>query len=130
MVLTFFQSDTKEVLGQALPERGQVDMICAGTPCQGFSRLNRSLESDDSVRNVSTTKMRNIVKFLLLPNISMSLFGRLQCFCIAKVGILEELPSMKFCCTESLARIEIHQQTRHTYNHTTTHLQKQLTITK
>jgi C-5 cytosine-specific DNA methylase len=47
------QGDSEDETGQALPARGKVDMISGGTPCQGFSGLNKHMDSDESIRNVS-----------------------------------------------------------------------------
>lgn len=37
----FFKGKAKNEKGQALPQKGEVDLICGGPPCQGFSGMNR-----------------------------------------------------------------------------------------
>lgn len=35
----------KYILGKLLPQKGEVEMICGGPPCQGYSGMNRFSES-------------------------------------------------------------------------------------
>lgn len=37
----FFQGKKKDDKGQVLPQRGEVELLCGGPPCQGFSGMNR-----------------------------------------------------------------------------------------
>ena len=39
--------------GEHVPEPGKVDFISAGSPCQGFSNVNRDRRTDESLRNSS-----------------------------------------------------------------------------
>ena len=57
---TVFKEDCTEILrkikageksdqyGQALPKKGEVDLLCCGPPCQGFSSANRFKDSKKS----------------------------------------------------------------------------------
>lgn len=36
-----FQGKITNGKGQKLPQKGEVDLICGGPPCQGFSGMNR-----------------------------------------------------------------------------------------
>ncbi|XP_065218148.1 DNA (cytosine-5)-methyltransferase PliMCI-like isoform X2 [Planococcus citri] len=45
--------------GQALPQKGQVELLCGGPPCQGFSRMNRFHD-----RQYSAFKNSLVVSFL------------------------------------------------------------------
>jgi len=35
------QGEKTNVAGQRLPMKGEVDLLCGGPPCQGFSGMNR-----------------------------------------------------------------------------------------
>jgi len=35
------QGEVKNAAGQRLPMKGEVDLLCGGPPCQGFSGMNR-----------------------------------------------------------------------------------------
>ena len=35
------QGEEKNAAGQRLPMKGEVDLLCGGPPCQGFSGMNR-----------------------------------------------------------------------------------------
>lgn len=37
----FFQGDSTDDNGQKLPQKGDVEILCGGPPCQGFSGMNR-----------------------------------------------------------------------------------------
>jgi len=37
----FHQGEKTDVLGQKLPQKGDVELLCGGPPCQGFSGMNR-----------------------------------------------------------------------------------------
>jgi len=39
--VTANQGEEKNASGQRLPMRGEVDLLCGGPPCQGFSGMNR-----------------------------------------------------------------------------------------
>lgn len=40
--------------GQALPQKGDVELLCGGPPCQGFSGLNHFQSSEPSMAKVCT----------------------------------------------------------------------------
>lgn len=46
-------------LGQKLPQKGDVEMLCGGPPCQGFSGMNRF-----NSRTYSTFKNSLVVSYL------------------------------------------------------------------
>ena len=39
--LYFVQGAERTQMGQRLPKKGEVDLLCGGPPCQGFSGMNR-----------------------------------------------------------------------------------------
>ena len=39
--LFLFQGELKSNTGQVLPQKGDVELLCGGPPCQGFSGMNR-----------------------------------------------------------------------------------------
>ena len=41
MINCLFQGETTDCLGQRLPQKGEVELLCGGPPCQGFSGMNR-----------------------------------------------------------------------------------------
>ena len=53
-LLHFKQGKTHDTNGQRLPQKGDVDMLCGGPPCQGFSGMNRFNSRDYSKFKVST----------------------------------------------------------------------------
>ncbi|CAG8627269.1 14324_t:CDS:10 [Funneliformis mosseae] len=61
---------------QNLPKKGEVDIILAGSPCQGFSRINKHQDSDRSIANNSlVASVASFVdfyrpRFLLLENVA------------------------------------------------------------
>ncbi|KAI9511110.1 S-adenosyl-L-methionine-dependent methyltransferase [Russula earlei] len=64
--------DNKDLL-QPLPRPGEVEMICGGPPCQGFSHANRHPQQDDP-RNALVCNMLSYVefyrpKYFLLENV-------------------------------------------------------------
>lgn len=50
-------------LGQKLPQKGDVEMLCGGPPCQGFSGMNRF-----NSRTYSTFKNSLVVSYLRLAD--------------------------------------------------------------
>ncbi|KAF8503256.1 S-adenosyl-L-methionine-dependent methyltransferase [Russula emetica] len=65
-----------------LPKPGEVDLICGGPPCQGFSQANRHPQPDDP-RNSLVCNMLSYVefyrpKFFLLENVLGLLIHKLQ----------------------------------------------------
>ena len=42
------QGEKTNATGQKLPQRGDVDLLCGGPPCQGFSGMNRFSSRDYS----------------------------------------------------------------------------------
>ena len=41
LLLKLAMDGEKKFNGQSLPQKGQVDLLCGGPPCQGFSGMNR-----------------------------------------------------------------------------------------
>ena len=39
--LSIMQGELKSHTGQVLPQKGDVELLCGGPPCQGFSGMNR-----------------------------------------------------------------------------------------
>ena len=37
----FHQGEKRSPMGQILPQKGDIDLLCGGPPCQGFSGMNR-----------------------------------------------------------------------------------------
>ena len=61
-------------MGQKLPQKGDVELLCGGPPCQGFSGMNRFNSREYSRFKVSTNHlMYSIIKQLeLLGHLSHS----------------------------------------------------------
>lgn len=58
--------------GAGFPRFGEVDIVCGGPPCQGFSKLNRHKGTDESATKVNFIiyKSFNIINnFILIINI-------------------------------------------------------------
>ena len=36
-----FKGEKTDDIGQKLPQKGDVELLCGGPPCQGFSGMNR-----------------------------------------------------------------------------------------
>lgn len=56
-----FQGEKKNSRGQTLPQKGEVELLCGGPPCQGFSGMNRFSSRDYSQFKVKwgKTHLRN-----------------------------------------------------------------------
>ena len=67
----FLQGKTHDANGQRLPQKGDVDLLCGGPPCQGFSGMNRFNSRDYS-------------KFKVTDNLMF-----INCFAVCYVGIVE-----------------------------------------
>ena len=52
MVLSL-QGNNMNSKGQRLPQKGDVEMLCGGPPCQGFSGMNRFSSRQYSLFKVS-----------------------------------------------------------------------------
>lgn len=57
-------------LGQKLPQKGDVEMLCGGPPCQGFSGMNRF-----NSRTYSKFKNSLVVSYLRLVRLKSSTFA-------------------------------------------------------
>lgn len=57
-------------LGQKLPQKGDVEMLCGGPPCQGFSGMNRF-----NSRTYSKFKNSLVVSYLRLVHLKSSTFA-------------------------------------------------------
>ena len=55
------QGETKNRHGQTLPQKGEVEMLCGGPPCQGFSGMNRFNHREYSRFKVSYFYMSFII---------------------------------------------------------------------
>ena len=53
------QGKTHDTTGQRLPQKGDVEMLCGGPPCQGFSGMNRFNSRDYSKFKVSADIINN-----------------------------------------------------------------------
>ena len=58
--MCFHQGEKTDVLGQKLPQKGDVELLCGGPPCQGFSGMNRFNSREYSKFKVG---MANTLKF-------------------------------------------------------------------
>jgi len=61
MRLCVDQGEKTNSAGQRLPMKGEVDLLCGGPPCQGFSGMNRFNSRDYSRFKVSRQGMLWIV---------------------------------------------------------------------
>ena len=68
------QGEKKNEMGQKLPQKGDVELLCGGPPCQGFSGMNRFNSREYSRFKVSTNHlMYSMIKQLELFRILLSL---------------------------------------------------------
>ena len=79
MSLIFQGEKTKN--GQKLPQRGEVEMLCGGPPCQGFSGMNRF-----NSREYSKFKVGKLL-FSKSPNM-FHYTRRLPYFCIICIQVI------------------------------------------
>ncbi|RGB28937.1 hypothetical protein C1646_672845 [Rhizophagus diaphanus] len=85
---------------QNLPNKGEVDIMLAGSPCQGFSRINKHQDTDRSMTNNSlVASVASFVdfyrpRFLLLENVA-TIYRKLGCLLEIgyqiKVGIISAI---------------------------------------
>ncbi|XP_065647414.1 DNA (cytosine-5)-methyltransferase PliMCI isoform X3 [Hydra vulgaris] len=88
----------KDDLGQRLPRRGEVDLLCGGPPCQGFSGMNRFNQREYSMfKNSLVTSYLSYCdyfrpKFFILENVrnfvsfKKSMVLKLTLSCLVKMG--------------------------------------------
>ena len=84
----FLQGKTHDANGQRLPQKGDVDLLCGGPPCQGFSGMNRFNSRDYS-------------KFKVTDNLMF-----INCFAVCYVGIVE-IVIHRFQSTETQGKVDI-----------------------
>lgn len=65
----FYQGRETDESGQRLPRKGEVDLLCGGPPCQGFSGMNRF-----NSREYSMFKVRDMKIFKYFLKIKMYIF--------------------------------------------------------
>ena len=59
------QGETTNSMGQKLPQKGEVELLCGGPPCQGFSGMNRFNSREYSMFKVSDLyKVKVILLFV------------------------------------------------------------------
>lgn len=66
----YLQGETKDELGQKLPQKGDVELLCGGPPCQGFSGMNRFNSREYSkfkVWEINTTSVPK-VRYWKMPS--------------------------------------------------------------
>ena len=54
------QGQTTNEMGQKLPQKGDVELLCGGPPCQGFSGMNRFNSREYSRFKVSNSRSRSL----------------------------------------------------------------------
>lgn len=59
------QGEKKNPKGQILPQKGDVELLCGGPPCQGFSGMNRFSSRDYSKFKVNNKSNSNTYSHLV-----------------------------------------------------------------
>ena len=59
------QGEKKNPKGQTLPQKGDVELLCGGPPCQGFSGMNRFSSRDYSKFKVNNKSNSNTYSHLV-----------------------------------------------------------------